>query len=134
MTNNTLDVIATGISEQYDQLNLNISEDIVEDIKEAERANFNQCYKSSVVMCRRALQLGLMDNGIKERPLGKMIKSAFNKGILKRDTYNLAKSIKHFGDIGAHRKEHLDPQKIGLVIYMTIEMLNELYAEKHVVK
>ncbi len=41
--------------------------------------------------------------------------------------FDLATSIKGFGDIGVHRKEKLEPQEVNMVIYATVRMLNELF-------
>lgn len=120
-----LDVALPGM--QSDKLHPSVTEDITEDIKEAERANYSQCLKACVTMCRRALQLGLIDREIDEMPLGRMLKIAFDKKLLTQDTYFLSTSIKGFGDIGAHRREKLEPEEVKLVIYATVRMLNELF-------
>jgi hypothetical protein len=120
-----IDIALPGV--QSDQLNPSVPPDIQDDVREAERANYSQCYKACVTMCRRALQLSLIDKGIEDKPLGKMLEDAHKaKKFLTDDTYTLAKSIKHFGDIGAHRKEVIEPEVARLVIYTTVLMLNEL--------
>ena len=102
--------------------------DIKDDVRESERANYAQCYKACVAMCRRALQLSLIDKGIEDKPLGKMIEEArSSKKLLTDNTYNMAKSIKSYGDIGVHRTEKLEPKEVEIVIYMAVKMLNELY-------
>ena len=109
-------------------MNPSVPDDIKEDIQEAERANYGQCHKACVTMCRRALQLSLIDKGIEDKPLGQMLEEAKGiKKLLTDETYGLAKSIKHFGDIGAHRKETIDPEVARLVIYATVRMLNEIF-------
>ena len=121
-----LDVALPG--QQSDQLNPSITSDIKEDIQEAERAHYIQCYKACVTMCRRALQLSLIDKGVEDKPLGKMLEEAKNvMDLLTDETHSLAKSIKHFGDIGAHRKEAIEPEVARLVIYATVRMLNEIF-------
>jgi len=111
---------------QSDKLASDVSPDIREDVKEAERCHYHQCYKACVTMCRRALQLSLIDKGIEDKPLGKMLEDAHKvKKLLTDDTYTQAKSIKHFGDIGAHRQEAIEPEVARLVIYTTVLMLNE---------
>jgi len=112
---------------QSDQLNPSVSEDLKEDVKEAERANYNQCYKACATMCRRAVQLGLIDKRIPDAPFGAMLKQALGQKLLSQDLYNLAMSIKGFGDIGAHRRERLEPQEVNMLIYATVRMLNELF-------
>jgi len=120
-----LDVSLPGT--QSDNLGPSVPFDIKEDILEAERANYSQCYKACVTMCRRALQLGLIDKGIPDGPLGAMLKEAFDNKLLSQDIYNLSTSIKGYGDIGAHRREDLEPQEVNMVIYATVRMLNELF-------
>lgn len=116
---------------QSDKLGSEVSPDIKEDVKEAERCHYHQCYKACVTMCRRALQLSLIDNGIEDKPLGKMLEDAHKDNkLLTDDTYTQAKSIKHFGDIGAHRKEIIEPEVARLVVFITVQMLNEIFKVK----
>ena len=112
---------------QSDRLNPSVPVGIREDIQEAERANYAQCYKASVAMCRRALQLSLIDKGIGDAPLSKMLEQAKVNKTLTDNTYNLATSIKGYGDIGVHRTDQLDPKEVELVIYTTVRMLNEIF-------
>ena len=115
---------------QSNKLISSVPSDIKEDIKEAERANYNQCYKACVTMCRRGLQLGLIDKEIPDQGLGKMIDGAYAKGLfLDKNTYTFAKTIKGLGDIGAHRRENLEPQEVNMVIYTTVKVLNELFSK-----
>lgn len=120
-----IDIALPGV--QSDQLNPSVPPDIKEDVQEAERANYAQCHKACVTMCRRALQLGLIDKGIPDGPLSGMLSQALSKNLFKQDIYNLATSIKGYGDIGAHRKEQLEPTEVKMVIYATVRMLNELF-------
>ena len=120
-----LDIALPGA--QSDRLNSLVPPDIREDIQEAERANYAQCYKACVTMCRRALQLGLIDKGIGDAPLSKMIKDALDNKLIEQKAYDLATSIKGYGDIGAHRREKLEGQEVNMVIYATVRMLNELF-------
>jgi len=119
-----LDIALPGA--QSDHLNLSVPSDIKEDVQEAERANYAQCYKACVTMCRRALQLGLIDKAIPDAPLSTMLKQALDEKLIEQKTFDLATSIKGYGDIGAHRKEQLEPQEVTMVIYATVRMLNEL--------
>jgi hypothetical protein len=115
--------------EQSSKLHSSVPLDIQEDVREAERANYAQCYKSCVTMCRRALQLALLDKGIKDGPLSKMLDDAVQHKdkLLDQNTFNLATSIKGYGDIGTHRKEQLEPEEVRIVIHMAVKMLNELF-------
>jgi hypothetical protein len=119
-----IDVSLPGI--QSDRLISSIPNGIKDDIQEAERCNYYQCYKACVTICRRALQLGLIDKGIKDGPLGWMLEQA-KSHLLTQEIYDLATSIKGYGDIGAHRSEKLEPQEISMVIYAAVRMLNELF-------
>lgn len=112
---------------QSDQLNALVTADIKEDIKEAERAHYNQCDKACVTMCRRALQLGLIDKGIIDASLSTMLEDAHKKQLLMQKTYDLATTIKGYGDIGAHRRDELNTEEVNMVIYATVKMLNELF-------
>ena len=112
---------------QSDKLDASVPSDIKEDLQEAERAHYAQCDKACATMCRRALQLGLMDKKIADAPLSAMLQEALNKGLIEQKTYDLATSIKGYGDIGAHRKEHLESQEVSMLIYATVKMLNELF-------
>ncbi len=114
---------------QSDRIIKSVPLDIKEDIQEAERANFAQCYKSCVAMCRRALQLSLIEKKINDQPLGKMLKEALDKNMLTSDTYSLATSIKGFGDTAIHRKDIIEPDDVPLVIRATVKMLNELFKQ-----
>ncbi len=112
---------------QSDNLHSSVPSDIQGDVREAERANYAQCYNACVAMCRRALQLGLIDKGISDGPLGGMLNQALSNNLLRQDTYNLATSVKGYGDIGVHRREQLEPQEVNMVIYATVRMLNQLF-------
>jgi len=120
-----IDVALPGL--QSDQLNPSVPADLKDDVQEAERANYAQCYKACVTMCRRALQLALIDKEIADGPLSGMIQKALQKTLIEQKTYDLATTIKGYGDIGTHRKEELDPQEVNMVIYATVRMLNELF-------
>jgi hypothetical protein len=111
---------------QSDNLNPKIAQDIKEDIEEAERALFNQCYKASVTMCRRALQLSLIDKGIEDKRLSDMLNEAKIKEMFTDTTFALANFVKGFGDIGAHRRELVTLDDVKVTIYTTVKMLNEL--------
>jgi len=111
---------------QSDNIDSKIAQDIKEDVEEAERALFNQCYKASVTMCRRALQLSLIDKGIEDKRLSDMINEAKTKGMVTDTTFAFANFVKGFGDIGAHRRELVTLDDAKVTIYTTVKMLNEL--------
>ena len=116
---------------QSDRLNSSVTPDIKEDIQEAERANYSQCYKACVAMCRRALQLSLIDKGIEDKPLSQMLNDALNAKLLTQDTYNLSTSIKGYGDIAVHRREIIEPEELNYKKGDFSAFLNDLQARLH---
>ena len=58
-----------------------------------------------------------------------MIESAKTQKFIEQKIFDLAMSIKGFGDIGVHRKEELEPQEVNMVIHATVRMLNELFKQ-----
>ena len=100
-----------------------------QDVEEAEKAHFGHCFKSSVVMSRRALQLALEDKGAKGRTLGPLLAFArtMNPPLLSARADTLAEGIKDYGDRGAHRPEEILSEDATLVISVTVMVLNELY-------
>ena len=119
-----------GISmpgEQSDKLDSKVPSKFHEDIKEAERAHFAQCYRASAAMCRRGIQLALIDKGIPDQALGKMIENA--KHLFKdENTYNVTRSIKGYGDIAVHRNEKIEEKDAEIMIYAAVRVLNELFS------
>ena len=111
------------------ELSANIPEGILEDVEEAKRAHFSQCYKASVVMCRRAMQLSLIEKGIADAPLSVMLQKAREgtPSLLTGSTYALAEGIKEYGDRGAHRVEAIGTEETRVVIFTTLRVLNELF-------
>lgn len=53
---------------QSENLHQSVPQDIREDIREVEMAHYHQCDKACVTMCRRALQLSLIDKEISDKP------------------------------------------------------------------
>jgi hypothetical protein len=113
--------------EQSTKLHSDVPNDIKEDVREAERASWSACYRASAAMCRRALQIGLIDSGIKDAPLEVMLEEAYNSKLLTDDTYIQAKSIRTYGNIAVHRKQQIDGHLIGTILYVLVEMLNEIF-------
>lgn len=112
---------------ESDKLSTNVPDHCKDDIREAERANYAQCHKSSVVMCRRALQLSLVDKGIPDGPLAAMLHQAQSQGVITGQTFALVVSIKAFGDIGAHKAQIIEPDEARLGIFATVRLLNEIW-------
>lgn len=102
---------------------------LVEDIREAQRALLFGAYKACAVMCRRALQLGLLDRRIKDAPLSRMLNEARKKYPNKIDdeVYSLAMSIKNLGDKGAHRREEVTRDQAYVAVLAAAKMLGVLF-------
>jgi len=104
-------------------------EGLRQDLQEADRAHFAQCYKAAVVVCRRAIQLALEDKGAEGRTLGPVLVDAREKDLLTDRTDALVEGIKDFGDGGAHRAEDIHVDDAAMVIRVTTVVLNELFPE-----
>jgi len=104
---------------------------IVQDIQEAERAHFAQLYKASVVMCRRAIQLGLgaPPHNITDGPFSRMLTDAQAKtpSSLSSRGFVLAEAVKDYGDAGAHRIEEISASDARTAIFSAVKVLNELF-------
>lgn len=101
---------------------------IAEEIQEARRAHFMQCFKASVVMCRRAMQMALIEKGIPDGPLQRMLDDAKVKGILGEDgAYGMAMAVKDYGDKGAHRTESLSYQEVGADTLAATLLVNAVF-------
>ena len=100
---------------------------IRQDIAEAERAHLAQCYRASVVMCRRALQRSLIEKEVADDALGRMLPIAKGKVIKTDRGYALAEGIKSFGDGGAHDSEQFSPDTVAMVITTTVQVANEIF-------
>lgn len=98
---------------------------IKQDVQESERCHLAQCYKASTIMCRRAVQLALVDKGVSDGPMGKMLTDA--RLMFSSTTYALAEGIKDYGGSGAHGTEVITPHEAATVIFVTVKVLNELY-------
>ena len=104
-----------------------VKDGLREDVEEAERAHFSQCYKAAVVICRRAIQLGLEEKGAEGWTLGPVLEDALEKKLIGEQTFTLGSGIKDFGDGGAHRREDIHPGDAAMVIRVTTVVLNELF-------
>ncbi len=114
---------------QSDKLDPSVPSDLEKDIVEAERAHYSQCYKACVAMCRRALQLSLIEHGIDDKRLSVMLEEARTvKKLLADDTFHLTTSLEGFGDNGVHEKDQLESDEVELVTNCTVRILNELYS------
>lgn len=105
---------------------------LVQDIEAAERAHFAQIYKASVVMCRRAVQLGLNypPHDIPDGPFARMIEEARAKTpppLTPRGFIHI-EGVKAYGDHGAHQREELSALDARSAIFAAVMVLNELFA------
>jgi hypothetical protein len=82
--------------------NIQISQDIRDDFKEAGLCLAAGCYKASLVMSRRVLQRCLKEQGCTQRNLIDAIDYAVKEGILRRHFHKLATEIRQYGNLGAH--------------------------------
>ena len=128
--NNAIDETAPSMPvAESAQLHKSVPAGLVQDLEEAERAHFAQCYKASVVMCRRAMQLALENRGASGRTLGPLLEDARKKTppLLSVRADSLAEGIKDYGDGGAHRTEFISPPDAAMMIHVTVVAINELY-------
>ena len=95
-----------------------------QDIEEAETCHAAQSYKGAVVLCRRAMQRGIIECGIADAPLTNML--AKIKQHLSPATYALAESVKDLGDQGAHRREEIKEPESATMVWAAVRVLNEL--------
>ena len=112
-------------------LNQDVPEGLEQDIQEAEKAHYAQIYKAGVVMCRRAIQLGLQESphNIPDGPFGGMLKQAQAKAppTLSPQGFALANGVRDYGDAGAHRRQELSASDARTAIFSAVRVLNELF-------
>ncbi len=82
--------------------NLPVSQEIREDYSEAGTALNAGCFKSSMVMSRRALQRCLKEQGCTQRNLVDAIDHAIKNAILRPALHQLAEEVRRYGNLGAH--------------------------------
>lgn len=127
--NNTIDTTAPDMPISDSKGLIAVPDGVQQDVEEAERAHFSQCFKAAVVMCRRAMQLGLVDKGIPDASLTSMLEQAKKQGILKDDrAYALALGIKDYGDGGAHREDDFTDSEVRAVVFAAVKLLNDIYS------
>lgn len=112
-------------------LNSKVPPALVQDVKDAEEVHFAQVYRASVVMCRRALQLGFQEppHSIADGPYSGMLKklSALPTSPLSPGTQGLALSIGEYGGMGAHDPNPVSEGEARNTIFTTVRVLNELF-------
>ncbi len=115
-------------------LNHEVPSDMLIDLAEAAIDLAQNCFKSCVVMCRRCVQAVLLERGVTDEPLAKMIDAARNANVLDERLYQTATAIGFFGNSGAHP---LDPElrkveqlDASLALQVTKRFLQTLYPLK----
>ncbi len=132
LVNDSIDETAPNMPIEESRKLRDVPKGIVEDVQEAERAHFAQCYKAVAVMCRRAIQLALEDKTKSTgKTLGPLLDEARQRTplLLKAEGDSLAERVHHLGDAGAHKTVTLDPKGVEVAIFDTVVVLNELYAK-----
>ena len=109
----------------------NVPDGLRQDIEEAESSHFARVYKASAVMCRRAVQLGLAEppHNIADGPFSKMLEEAERREPppLTPTGFIHAKTVKDYGDIGAHRTENISALDARTAVFSAVKVLNELF-------
>lgn len=82
---------------------------VAEDFKEALRCHWIKAYKACVVMCRRSVQVSVLELGAKPGRLVDQIDDLFTKGKITESLKDFAHEVRLTGNDGAH------PDKDGLV-------------------
>lgn len=106
-------VDTSGALEIFPESNVELSlanapPDVQEDAKEALKVYKAEAWKSTVVMCRRALQAACVEKGAdKKKTLEKQIDELQTKGLLTVQLRDWAHQIRYFGNFGAHPDENI---------------------------
>lgn len=108
-----------------------VPKEIAEDFQEALRSQWGNNFKSTVVMCRRAIQSSAIDLKANDAPLVHQIEDLFKKGKITEPLKDFAHAVRLTGNDGAH------PDKDGLkdvtakdaddIIAFTREFLHHVY-------
>jgi hypothetical protein len=118
------------VSESFN-LSSKVPPALIQDVKDAEETHFAGVYRASVVMCRRALQLGFQENpyNISDGPYSRMVQNLMNlrNHPLSPGTHGLAVSIGEYGGQGAHDPKPVSEAEARSAIFTTVRVLNELF-------
>ena len=113
------------------QLGGNVPLGLIEDIEQAEQAHFARVYKASVIVCRRAVQLGLAapPHNIPDRNFAAMIvdAQAIAPPVLSARGFIHLEGVKEYADIGAHRTEEITAMDSRAAIFSAVNVLKELF-------
>jgi hypothetical protein len=118
------------VSESFN-LSSKVPPALIQDVKDAEETHFAGVYRASVVMCRRALQLGFQENpyNISDGPYSRMVQNLMNLSNppLSPGTHGLAVSIGEYGGQGAHDPKPVSEAEARSAIFTTVKVLSELF-------
>ena len=111
----------------------NVPPEIKQDVQDAEQTHFAFAYKSSVVMCRRAIQMSLIEKQMTDEAIGKMLEKAkpspTGNGVIPEwGEWYRAKKICDAGGAGAHASGDFDPDDIAAYIHDTVQVVNGIFA------
>lgn len=108
-----------------------ISDSIRKDFEEAGVCLAAGCFKSSLVMSRRALQRCLKEQDCNQRNLVDAIDAAIKNGILRKSFHSLAEEIRQYGNLGAHpdddQLENVNQEAASQVLEFTRLLIHEFY-------
>lgn len=111
-----------------------IPKEVRSDLDEAMNCFGVDCYKASVVMCRRTLESAMDMIGISGNTLAEKLQGSFRKGLMDNATYNACSGIRLFGNYGAHPKNDLlkqvDEFEAELVLKISSRVLSEIFSNK----
>ena len=135
-------ITASQIRDVYepirDILAYDVPQGILVDLAEAAIDLGAICFKSCVVMCRRVVQAALLEQGIADDKLSKMIEDAKNKQLFDESLYQTAKAIGFFGNSGAHPLDQelrkVESLEASLALQVTKRFLQAIYPQKPTVE
>jgi hypothetical protein len=118
----------------YSELTTAIHEDARRDFLEGVKAFNAQCFKSTVVMCRRSLQISVIDKGANGDKLNQQIEDLKNIGKIDISLYHFASGCRQLGNYGAHPQDDelrdVDEGAAKLVLDITYKLLGQLYSDR----
>ena len=117
----------------YGELSTAIHEEARKDFLEGVKAFNGQCLKSTVVMCRRSLQISAIDKGANGDSLFKQIENLKETHKIDDSLYHFASGCRQLGNYGAHPQDDelkdIDDEAAKLVLDITYKILTQLYGK-----
>ena len=77
------------------------------DFVEAQKCYNIEAYKAGIVMCRRTLEGMAVSMGAAGKTLLQKIEDVYSKGLISKRNFEIATSIRQFGNYGAHTNDDL---------------------------